>query len=56
PEHEDTLTKSMSTPSSIPRKLVHDITQSPRRKKSPRSRKSDHPSKIILEVVDVLNT
>ncbi|CAF5152304.1 unnamed protein product, partial [Rotaria magnacalcarata] len=29
---------------------------SPRRKKSPRSRKSDHPSKIILEVVDVLNT
>ncbi|CAF3548136.1 unnamed protein product [Rotaria sordida] len=57
-EHDDTILKSppsTSIASSIPRKLANDLSSSPKRKKSPRSRKSDQPTKIILEVVDYSN-
>ncbi|CAF4576562.1 unnamed protein product [Rotaria sp. Silwood1] len=58
-EHDDTMLKSppsTSIASSIPRKLANDLSKSPKRRKSPRSRKSDQPTKIILEVVDFQNT
>ncbi|CAF4699848.1 unnamed protein product, partial [Rotaria sp. Silwood2] len=58
-EQDDTILKSLPSTtfaSSIPRKLANELSYSPKRKKSPRSRKSDQPTKIVLEVVDFQNT
>ncbi|CAF0909770.1 unnamed protein product [Adineta steineri] len=56
-EQDDNILKSpTSVASSIPRKLANDLSQSPKRRKSPRSRRADPPTRIVLEVVDVSNT
>jgi hypothetical protein len=56
-EQDDSkLKRTTSVVSSIPRKLANDLSQSQKQRKSPRSRKSDQPTKIIIEVVDVSNT
>lgn len=48
-----TSSTTMTTTSTVSRKLTGDFSQPHTRRKSPRSRKADQPTRIVLDVVDI---